>query len=386
MTINSTSRFVQANGNGSATAFPFAFKVFAAADLAVYLTNLSTGVEQLLVLNTDYTVILNPDQNYSPGGTVTIPGGTVNVPAVVPNGTRVTISSAVPFLQPTDLSNQGGFYPDVINDALDRATILIQQLQNLTARLLIAPTTDGTGNLTIPNSALRANKYLAFGASGEPIVGTPAGTTDISYPGNVVLRANNGGANLSRDFIFMDNLAERARLLGSNGRFGLGTATPTEALDVVGNIKASGTGAGNITATGAGAFGGAVSGASGAFTGAVSGASGAFTGTVAIGAPSAVGHAMRLNDIVASSRVSLAYINSGAATTGSDGVVTWTATGLGTATVTVTASAGQWRGVAIGFTATALVSVSSRTADANTFVLSGATITNIVVLATRSGA
>lgn len=372
MTINSTNRFVQANGNGTATAFPFAFKVFAAADLAVYLTNLSTGAEQLLVLNTDYTVVLNPDQNYSPGGTVTIPGGTVNVPAIVPTGTRVTISSAVPFLQPTDLSNQGGFYPDVINDALDRATILIQQLQNLTARLLIAPTTDGTGNLTIPNSALRANKYLAFGASGEPIVGTPAGTTDISYPGNVVLQSNNGGANLSRDFIFMDNLAERARLLGSNGRFGLGTATPTEALDVVGNIRASGAGAGNITATGA-----------------VSGASGAFTGAVAVGAPSLAGDAMRLNDLIASRRVSLLLTTTNAnGQAGSDGTL-WNVSISGN-TITVTRGTGNtanWRGCMLVWGTTYSFALSQQSADAIQFTATtGVAAVGALLIAIRSGA
>jgi hypothetical protein len=363
MTINSTSRFVQANGNGSATAFPFAFKVFAAADLAVYLTNLSTGVEQLLVLNTDYTVVLNPDQNYSPGGTVTIPGTSPTVPAVVPSGTRVTISSAVPFLQPTDLSNQGGFYPDVINDALDRATILIQQLQNLTARLLIAPTTDGTGNLTIPNSALRANKYLAFGASGEPIVGTPAGTTDISYPGNVALRSNNGGANLSRDFIFIDNATEVARLLGSNGRLGLGIAAPTEKLDVVGNIKASGTGA----------FGGA----------------GSFGGAVAVGAPSLVGDAMRLNDLIASKRVSLLLTTTnGNGQAGSDGTL-WNVA-IATNTITVTRGTGNsanWRGCMLVWGTTYSFALSQQSTDVIQFnATTGVAAVGALLIAIRSGA
>ena len=73
--------------------------------------------------------------------------------------------------QPTDLSNQGGFYPDVINDSFDRACIQIQQLHTDTQRAITYPISDGvTTNLEIPSVVTRANKYFVFDGSGNPSV------------------------------------------------------------------------------------------------------------------------------------------------------------------------------------------------------------------------
>lgn len=135
MTINSTTRkagpFI---GNGSTSVFPFTFKVFAAADVQAVRLNVSTQVETVLVLGTDYTVSLNADQDSSPGGSITLP-------SVLATGYNLVITSDIGNLQPTDLTNQGGFYPDVINDSLDRATIQIQQLQEAVDRSAKLPIT-----------------------------------------------------------------------------------------------------------------------------------------------------------------------------------------------------------------------------------------------------
>lgn len=134
MTISSTVRkagpFV---GNGTASAFPFYFKVFQASDLLVVKLATSTSIEQTLALTTDYTVALNPDQDSNPGGTVTLVAG------ALATGFTLTITSDISNLQPTDITNQGGFYPEVIEDSLDRATIQIQQLQEESDRALTLP-------------------------------------------------------------------------------------------------------------------------------------------------------------------------------------------------------------------------------------------------------
>jgi hypothetical protein len=135
MTISSTTRIAGPFiGNGTASAFPFTFKVFAATDLDVIKLTVSTGTESTLVLTTDYTVTLNGDQNSNPGGTVTLTAG------ALASGFTLTITSDIANLQPTDLTNQGGFYPEVITDSLDRATIQIQQIADIGDRTLNAPT------------------------------------------------------------------------------------------------------------------------------------------------------------------------------------------------------------------------------------------------------
>jgi hypothetical protein len=171
LTISSTTRiagpFV---GNGTASVFPFTFKVFAAADLDVIRLATSTGVETTLVLNSDYTVSLNGNQNTNPGGSVTLSAG------ALASGFTLTITSDIANLQPTDLTNQGGFYPEVITDSLDRATIQIQQMAEDVGRSLKAPLSDGTPNMEMPNATNRASKYLVFDANGLPSVSAGSGT------------------------------------------------------------------------------------------------------------------------------------------------------------------------------------------------------------------
>jgi hypothetical protein len=136
MTISSNSRkagpFI---GNGTAATFPFTFKVFQASDLEVVKLTVSTNIEAILVLNTDFTASVNEDQNSSPGGTITLTAG------ALATGFNLVITSDIENLQPTDLTNQGGFYPEVITDALDRATIQIQQLQEGLDRAALLPIT-----------------------------------------------------------------------------------------------------------------------------------------------------------------------------------------------------------------------------------------------------
>ncbi|MBM2886673.1 hypothetical protein JFK97_19975 [Chromobacterium phragmitis] len=169
MTISSQNR--QAGpylGNDVATAFTFAFKVFSASDLQVVRTD-AAGVESTLALTTDYTVALNSNQDSNPGGTVTLVAG-----ALV-SGTKLTITSSIIPLQATDLTNQGGFYPKVITNALDKLTILIQQLLNGLGRSIKLPISDSAMNVTLPAASVRASKALGFDANGQPIA-VPAGS------------------------------------------------------------------------------------------------------------------------------------------------------------------------------------------------------------------
>jgi hypothetical protein len=184
MTISSTTRiagpFV---GNGTASVFPFTFKVFAAADLDVVRLTTSTGVETTLVLNSNYSVTLNGDQNSNPGGSITLLAG------ALATGYTLVITSDIANLQPTDLTNQGGFYPEVITDALDRATIQIQQISDIGDRTLKIPITDGSLNMELPPAAERANTFLSFDANGLPSVvtagssGAPATITRQVFSG-----------------------------------------------------------------------------------------------------------------------------------------------------------------------------------------------------------
>jgi len=163
MTINSTLRKTNPLvGNGVASTFPFAFKVFTQQEIVVLKLEVATGIETTLNLTADYTVTLNGDQNGNPGGSITLVAG------ALANGFNLVITSNVQALQGTDLTNQGGFFPEVINDALDKAIILHQQQQEKLDRSIAFSATNTIGSLEITEGAVaRANKVLAFDGSGE---------------------------------------------------------------------------------------------------------------------------------------------------------------------------------------------------------------------------
>ena len=146
-------------GNDATTVFPFAFKVFTAADLLVVNTS-ALGVESDLELDVDYTVTLNADQDNDPGGSITRA-------AALPTGERLTITSDVAALQPLVLTNNGGFYPRVINDAFDKITIIAQQLLEQVGRSLKLPISS-TASATLPDPV--ANSILAWNSDASGFV------------------------------------------------------------------------------------------------------------------------------------------------------------------------------------------------------------------------
>ena len=121
MTISSTNRKAGPYvGNGSSTVFPFSFKIFSASDLYVTRTN-ALGVATTLTKDVDFIPTLNANQDASPGGSIALT-------AALAVGYTLDITSDISPTQLLDLTNQGGFYPQVITKALDKITILIQQL------------------------------------------------------------------------------------------------------------------------------------------------------------------------------------------------------------------------------------------------------------------
>jgi hypothetical protein len=259
MTISSTTRiagpFV---GNGTASAFPFTFKVFAAGDLDVIRLATSTGVETTLVLTTDYTVALNIDQDSNPGGTVTLVGGPLAT------GFTLTITSDIANLQPTDLTNQGGFYPEVITDSFDRATIQIQQMAGEVSRSIKAPISDGSPDMELPAASVRANTFLAFDANGIPTVqaasssAAPTSITRQVFSGTgsqtaFTLASDPGGAGNSAQ-VFIGGVYQQRNtytIVGTTLTFSQAPVAGTNNIEFVNFLIGSGSnGVGIVTLTG----------------------------------------------------------------------------------------------------------------------------------------
>ena len=166
MPVTSTARTAGPYvGNGLVSGYLFEFKVFQASDVLVVQTDTS-AVQSTLVSGTHYTVSLNTDQDVSPGGVV-------NLTAPLAMSYQMVITSNVPATQPVQLTNQGGFFPKIITDALDRLTILMQQLG--LAGVVQALRVPEIGGLSpLPTAMARRNTQLLFDSSGVPVCVAPA--------------------------------------------------------------------------------------------------------------------------------------------------------------------------------------------------------------------
>lgn len=120
-------------GDGVQTKFSFAFKLLKSDDAEVHVAPLD-GIDAVLDPNA-YVCVLNDDQDVNPGGTVTLK-------EPLAKGASLVIISGAAYVQPTVFTNRGAFFPKVLNDSLDRETILIQQLVEQVSRALITDPTD----------------------------------------------------------------------------------------------------------------------------------------------------------------------------------------------------------------------------------------------------
>lgn len=145
MTVSTVEPFVRYTGDGISDEFGFSFKCTDWSEIRVIVddgTTANSGVE--------FVANIAADQDANPGGTITLS----SVPEA---GWEIYIASAVQPLQTTDLKNATTFRASVIENWMDRMTIVIQQLQAEVDRCLkVGETTSGlrVGELIDPGSVV----------------------------------------------------------------------------------------------------------------------------------------------------------------------------------------------------------------------------------------
>jgi hypothetical protein len=159
MTISSTTVKNSYNGDGSTATFTYTFKIFANSDLQVIIRS-ALGTETVKTLTTHYTVT---GAGSASGGDITFTAG--NIPA---SGETVVLRRAIPQTQAIDYIANDPFPAESHEEGLDRATMAIQQLQEEVDRAIkLSRTNTITSSEFTVGAANRANKVLAFDASGE---------------------------------------------------------------------------------------------------------------------------------------------------------------------------------------------------------------------------
>lgn len=171
MTVSSTTARASYTGNGTTTVFAVPFYFLAAADLRVILRSGTTEVVQTLTTN------------YSVTGAGVASGGSVTMLVAPAAGTTLTILRNTPTTQETDLLPNDRLPAESLEGALDKLTMLVQQVDEVADRALQFPASDPAASPTIPAATARASKFLSFNASGLPVatVGVDA-SLDIFMP------------------------------------------------------------------------------------------------------------------------------------------------------------------------------------------------------------
>jgi len=146
MALTTTTNKVIHNGNASATVFPYTFPILEASHLTVIYTDAD-----------DVETTLSASQ-YSVTGIGGRSGGSVTYPLTgspIATGTKLTIVRTVPYTQTTVLSNQGGYYPEVVEARLDQIYMAMQQLAEIVGR---------TSTFSISDPATEQSNYALIQA------------------------------------------------------------------------------------------------------------------------------------------------------------------------------------------------------------------------------
>ena len=218
MTISTTIIKVSYSGDGTQTVFPYTFKINAEADIQVII-RASNGTETVKTLTTDYSV----------SGVGSASGGNVTM-VTAPSATEtIVIRRDTTQTQTVDLVENDPFTAETVEGAFDKSVAIAQELQEEVDRSIkLSRTNTMTSTEFTVDAATRANKILAFDASGEIAVTQELGT----YKGNWAASTSYSARDIVKDTttnnIFIANTAHT-----SSGSLPLTTNTDSAKWDLL---------------------------------------------------------------------------------------------------------------------------------------------------------
>lgn len=166
MALQSETSRIQYNGNGSTTtAYAVPFYFFENAHIKAVVTN-SSGVDTTLSLGSEFSLT----------GAGNVTGGTLTTSTAVPSSSKVTIYREVSATQTTSYA-EGGDFPAASHErALDKLTMLAQQLLRSFGRALRFPETVTGVSPDLPKP--EANRVIGWTSAATGLQNFNWGTVD----------------------------------------------------------------------------------------------------------------------------------------------------------------------------------------------------------------
>lgn len=184
MTVSTEVSRVIVEGNGVLTSWSYSFPIPG-----------SNGTDQtnaeLILLGTDSSTTVLADNLWSITG-VSGTSGTFsyNPGSPLTTGNFLTLNRIVPYLQPTELTAQGAYSPEVVMAALDNLAEQTEQLNTWRLQSVRAPITDAALS-DLPTANLRKGSFLYFdNTTGD--VSTVSSTSGL--PGSILVGTNSTDA------------------------------------------------------------------------------------------------------------------------------------------------------------------------------------------------
>jgi len=169
MTIETTANRISYTGSGTTGPFSFPYYFLDDGDLTVIKTTIADGTEETLTLTTDYTV----------SGAGEAAGGSVTLVATLSSSYKLTIIRDPDILQPADYPANDRFPAATHEEALDRATMILQRLKDLIDRSFRLSDGDVSG-ISLILSNLGAGKLIAVNSAGTGIESIAAADVDLA--------------------------------------------------------------------------------------------------------------------------------------------------------------------------------------------------------------
>lgn len=173
MTLTTTTNVAVHEGNDVATEFAFAFRVISETHLVVTRRVRDTGlVDKTYVIDTEYSVT-----------GVGTNAGTVTLVDPLAVEYDIIITRTVPYTQELDIVNQGGFFPEVVEQQFDLQAMQTQQVAGKVDRAVLAA--DGEDGLVVP----AASSLIGV----TKVVGTDPNTGALALLDSADFRGDPGG-------------------------------------------------------------------------------------------------------------------------------------------------------------------------------------------------